>query len=127
MTPSNTKMVVAARVKAMGVESAKAGNATAAKAAYVTAAKATYVTAAKATYVTAAKAATMSTAAAKAATTMSTATATASGLGARRKQTPGQHRACQYRDHSPFHDFLHFDGWIFRPQVTVRPWRVSAE
>jgi hypothetical protein len=124
MTPSK---MVAARVKAMGVESAKAGNATAAKAAYVTAAKATYVAATKATYVTATKAATMSTAAAKAATTMSTATATASGLGARRKQTPGQHRACQYRDHSSFHDFLRFDGWIFRPQVIVRPWRVSAE
>ena len=119
MTPSTAKMVVAARVKAAGVESAKAGNATAAKAAYVTAAKATYVTATKAAH--------MASAAAKAATMSTAAAATASGLGARRKHTPGQHRACQYRDHSSFHDFLHFDGWIFRPQVIVRPWRVSAE
>jgi hypothetical protein len=44
---------------------------------------------------------------------MATTTA-ASGLCPRGKKAPGQHCACQDRNHSSSHDILHFDGRILR-------------
>ena len=42
------------------------------------------------------------------------ATTAASGLCPRGKKAPGQHCACQDRNHSSSHDILHFDGRILR-------------
>jgi hypothetical protein len=105
---SSAKVLVAdvrhgARVKAIGVDSAKAANATIPEATDVSGTEATHVASAKAAHVASA---------AHAATTVS-ATA-ASCLCARGKQASGQYRGCQYRYHSSFHDFLHLEGRIFR-------------
>jgi len=42
------------------------------------------------------------------------ATTAASGLCPRGKKAPGQHCACQDRNHSSSHDILHFDGRTLR-------------
>src|ERR1700676_3612509 len=82
-------------VKAVDVSCAKPSNAATAKATHVTSTKAAHV------------ASTAHAAAHPAAVAAATTTTAASGLGARGKQTSGQHQACQGHYHSPFHDILH--------------------
>jgi hypothetical protein len=101
--PSNAKVLVVdvrhgTRVKAIGMDFAKAANTTTAETAHVASTKATHVASSKAAHTA----------------TVSSTAATASGLCTRSQKAPSEHCACQNRYHSSFHDFLHLGGRIFR-------------